>query len=192
VDSFSRRDDKFSWRAHEKCYVGISEYQVSAAMDEREFMFHQQFHELEAYAYYPIPFPELDSFYFDCSNLPYDPRDPYQTETEVFFQKNMNHYGNKHSSRSLSYGNFPERHGFYSSGPPMNSFHEHPLAYEAGFMSPNMRQLNSPTNTQSLLHKLESTGRVPSREKFRRMICQVSVMTLHSHVFITSLLFSSL
>lgn len=48
------------------------------------------------------------------------------------------------------------------------------------YMRPSVNHYATPiesnpesTHSQSLLQKLELTGRVPSREKFRRMICQV-------------------
>lgn len=49
--------------------------------------------------------------------------------------------------------------------------------YSSASYTPRGQRYNAPDtsdeNSQVLLHKLEQSGRVPSREKFRRMICQV-------------------
>ena len=99
----------------------------------------------------------------------------------------MNYY--KYQQRPLLMYSHMDGRPMYGVN-PMGHHYEYPPQYEYAHVDHGYQYIQRPTgvhypggmesdietnHSQNLLQKLEMSGRVPSREKFRRMICQVSV-----------------
>jgi hypothetical protein len=80
----------------------------------------------------------------------------------------------KEYSDPYSYGYPPQQ----QLGPPPPSPRDY---YGMPPADPNRMRMMVPVDQgEELLDRLEQTGRVPSKDKFRRMACMVSLLAIHS------------
>jgi hypothetical protein len=73
-------------------------------------------------------------------------------------------------SRSFGYG---ASYGPYQPSPPPPSFHGYYGAHHPAIDPYRGRVVESVDQGEELLDRLEQSGRVPSKDKFRRMACMV-------------------